>query len=389
MIVKDEEASLGKCLESVQGIVTEMIVMDTGSQDKTCEIAQEYGAKTPSFAWNGNYSDARNAALELVTGDWVLVLDADEVFNREIFPQILPVIAGNKNLVVNFLRQEVGATQSPYSLVSRLFRNHPQIKFSRPYHTLIDDHVNSLLQNEPDWKILEIPEIGIFHYGYTPEMIESLDKANRAKVAMESYFQEHPHDAYVCNKLGALYLQIGQEKEGIKLLKQGLKSGKVDSPTTFELHYHLANAYNRQGKLESAVKHYKKALEQPILPQLKIGAYNNLASLLHSVGELAAAMKIYEKTLQIDPHFVTGYYNLGATLKAQGDFLRAIEAYKKAIALAPDYAPAYQNLGVVWLKVGAVEESKQAFAKAIALHEQQNRPAEARKLRQGLAEMGL
>jgi tetratricopeptide (TPR) repeat protein len=74
--------------------------------------------------------------------------------------------------------------------------------------------------------------------------------------------------------------------------------------------------------------------------------------------------------------------------KALGLFTDAIASYQKAIRLNPSYAEAYQNLGVVQLKVGNVQASLTAFGNAIVLHEQQN-PQEAKRLRQGLREMGL
>ena len=146
MIVKNEEAILAKCLESVKGVVDEMIVLDTGSTDRTVAIAEEYGAKTPRFSWCDDFSAARNEALRHVTGDWVLVLDADEQLNPAIANRLKTEIAKEQNLVINLIRQEIGAKQSPYSLTSRLFRHHPKIQFSRPYHALIDDSVIELIQ---------------------------------------------------------------------------------------------------------------------------------------------------------------------------------------------------------------------------------------------------
>ncbi|ACK70411.1 glycosyl transferase family 2 [Gloeothece citriformis PCC 7424] len=389
MIVKNEEASLTQCLESVKDVVDEMIVLDTGSSDKTVEIAQTLGAKVFYFEWSDDFSAARNEALKYVTGDWVLILDADEVLNPKIIPHLRQAISYEKNLVVNLIRQEIGATQSPYSLVSRLFRTHRELKFTRPYHAIIDDSVIQLLKKEPNWKIVELSDIAIFHYGYQPGVIASLDKTNRAKKAMEQFLGNAPNDPYVCSKLGALYLQIGQEKEGIKLLKQGLKSNQASPQVLFELHYHLGNAYTRQSQLERAVKHYQKAMNQPILPQLKIGAYHNTGSLLLSLGDLNNALKAYETTLNIDPNFAVGYYNLGMTLKAMGKLPEALAAYQKAITLAPDYASAYQNLGIILFKTGKIPESIESFKKAINLHETQNRPQEAQKLRQGLKEIGI
>ena len=217
------------------------------------------------------------------------LLDADEVLVPEVIPHIQQAIKQEDNLVVNLLRHEIGASSSPYSQVSRLFRNHRQVRFSRPYHAIIDDTVTQLLKQEPHWQMVSLPQIGIEHYGYQPEMLLAKDKTNRAQKAMEAYWRHHPQDAYVCSKLGALYVQIGQVKQGIKLFKQGLKSNQADAPLLFELHYHLANALVKTEKLDAAVKHYQKAIAQPILDKLKLGAYHNLASLCQSLGDFQNA----------------------------------------------------------------------------------------------------
>lgn len=388
MIVKNEQASLPQALNSVKDIVDEMIVLDTGSTDQTIDIAKEFGAKVYHFEWCNDFSVARNAALKYVQGKWVLVLDADEVLTAEIVPQIKQAIKSDRHLVINLIRQEVGANQCPYSLVSRLFRNHPDIHFSRPYHAMVDDSVEQLLKREPQWQVISLDTIAMRHYGYKPGVIAALDKYNRAQTAMEGFLATHPNDAYVCSKLGGLYVQMNQVNEGIALLQRGLSANNVDAPVLFELHYHLGNAYTHLQDLNLAAVHYQAAIEQPILPPLKISAYNNLGNLLLSAGELTTAKAAYETTLKIDPCFAAGHNNLGMTFKALGQFVDAIASYKQAIALKPDYADAYQNLGVVLLKVGKVPESLSAFGVAIALHAKDN-PTEAQRLRQGLQEMGF
>ena len=389
MIVKNEEASLPQCLRSVKDVVDEMVILDTGSSDRTIAIANEFAARVYHFEWCNDFSAARNEALNYVQGQWVLVLDADEVLMPEIVPQVKQAIAFERNIVINLVRKEVGAAQSPYSLVSRLFRNHPEIRFSRPYHATVDDSVQTLLQREPQWQVISLSTVAIEHYGYQPGAIKGLDKFTRARQAMEGYLKNHPNDAYVCSKLGALYIQINQVSEGIELLERGLRATPVEAPVLYELHYHLANAYTRLKNLESAVEHYQAAIQQPILLSLKLGAYNNLGNLLLGVGDLSNAKKAYETTLKIDPSFAAGHNNLGMTLKALGQFEQAIASYQKAIQLNPDYADAYQSLGVVLLKLGKVPESLTAFRGAIALHEARNNPAEAQRLRQGLQEMGF
>lgn len=388
MIVKNEEYSLPQTLKSVKEVVDEMVVLDTGSTDRTVEIAKELGAEVYHFEWCNDFSVARNESLKYVQGKWVLVLDADEVLTPSIVPEMKQAMKSDRHLVINLVRQEVGASQSPYSLVSRLFRNHPEVRFSRPYHAMVDDSVQELLQREPHWQVVSLSTVAILHYGYQPGAIAALDKYTRARTAMEGFLASHPNDAYVCSKLGALYIQIGQLNEGIELLERGLTSTQVEPPVLFELHYHLGNAYTRLKNFNLALEHYKAAIQQPILSQLKLGAYNNLGNLLLSAGDLTTAKTAYETTLKIDPSFAAGHNNLGMTLKALGRMEEAIASYQKAIELNPDYADAYQNLGVVLLKIGRVPESLSAFANAIALHESQN-PAEAQRLRQGLQEMGF
>ncbi|MGK7943302.1 MAG: tetratricopeptide repeat protein [Microcystaceae cyanobacterium] len=388
MIVKNEEETLPNCLKSAQGLVDEMVVVDTGSTDRTVDIAKELGATVPSITWPNDFAIARNEALKFVSGDWILVLDADENLSQEIIPDIKKAIEAPDNLVINLIRHEIGAIQSPYSLVSRLFRKHPQLEFSRPYHAMIDDSVSQLLKEESHWQIIDLPEIAIQHYGYQPEAISALNKSQRAKEAMEGFLKNNPYDSYTCNKLGALYLQMGQKKKGVKLLKQGLKSNKSTPIVLFELHYHLANAYKNEQNMALAVKHYQKAINQPILPSLKLGAYNNVGGLFQSIGDLGNAEQAYQTAISIDPTFATGYYNLGMAWKARGQLKQAIAAYQEAIKYNPNYAEAYQNLGVVLYKMGDLGNSIEVFNKAIALHEKNN-PSEATRLRQGLKEIGL
>jgi tetratricopeptide (TPR) repeat protein len=387
-IVKNEEAALPQCLSSVKDIVDEMVILDTGSSDRTVEIAKEFGARVYHFEWCNNFSTARNESLKYVRGEWVLVLDADEVLVPEIVPALKQAIKSDRHLLLNLVRQEVGATQSPYSLVSRLFRHHPDIYFSRPYHAIVDDSIALLLQRQPHWQIGYLPEVAMRHYGYQPLEIAAKDKLGKAQAGMEEFLAANPDDPYVCSKLGGLYVQIGNLERGIELLQHGLEAKQTDPVMLYELHYHLGNAYTHLPDLAEAIVHYKTAIQQPILPKLKLDAYNNLGNLLHEFGNFPSARKAYETALEIDSSLAIAHHNLGITLKAMGLLPEAIAAYKQAIQLNPDYAETHQNLGVVLMKAGYVPESLAAFSRAIALH-QKNNPPEAQRLQQSLKEMGF
>jgi len=388
MIVKNEAATLPKCLNSVRKVVDEMVVLDTGSIDRTPDIAQQLGAKVHHFKWCNDFSAARNAALKYVSGDWILVLDADETLTPAIVPQLREAIARDEYLLINLVRHEVGAEQSPYSLVSRLFRNHPDIHFDRPYHALVDDSVSAILTKEPHWQVGYLPGVALLHTGYQKSAIAQNNKYAKAATAMSGFLATHPDDPYVCSKLGALYVETGKISQGMELLRRGITAAEENYDILYELHYHLGIAYSRLQKSPQAISHYQAAIKLPIYPMLKLGAYNNLGNLLKVAGDFNGAKTAYATTLKIDPTFVVGHYNLAMIFKTLGLFTDAIAYYQNAISLNPNYAEAYQNLGVVLLKVGNHQDSLTAFRKAIALHERYN-PEEAKRLRQGLREMEL
>lgn len=394
MIVRDEAANLPACLDSVQDLVDEIVIIDTGSTDHTITVAQTYGARVESYTWQHDFAIARNYALEFAQGEWILVLDADEILNTEVIPHIAQLISQDQYLLINLVRQEIGASQSPYSLVSRLFRKHPQIKFTRPYHAIIDDSVEAIRQTENYWQVVNLPMVAIKHYGYSRSVINQKNKFSLAAAAMEKFYASHPNDPYVCNKLGALYIASGDLLKGIKLLENGLLNyeqnhDNSDDQLGYELHYHLGLAYCRNSQWEDSLFHYQMAIQADIFAILKLGAYNNLGNLLLNVGNYQDAKIAYEAVISIDPNLAIGYYNLGLACKGMNDLSGAIANYSKSIEIHPEYAEAYQNLGVVLLKLGNINSSLEALQTAINLHEKQGNFAESQKLISNLKDMGF
>ena len=128
MIVKNEALYLARCLDSVQDMVDEIIIVDTGSTDNTVEIAQRYQATIVSHHWQHNFSLARNTSLAHATGDWILVLDADETLERMTSERLWQLISqtsadGIQCIVRSFMPpQSLLAYED--GVVTRLFRNH-------------------------------------------------------------------------------------------------------------------------------------------------------------------------------------------------------------------------------------------------------------------------
>lgn len=388
MIVRNEAENLAACLDTVVDFVDQIVILDTGSTDNTCEIAHQYGAQVEHFIWCDDFSAARNAALKFVTGDWVLALDADERLTSEIKPDITAAIQDSTRLVINLFRQEVGATQSPYSLVSRLFRRHPKINFQRPYHAMIDDSVEALLAVEPHWNIVTLDPIALLHYGYQPELINSRDKFTKARKTMEGFLQKNPNDPYVCSKLGALYCDLGLDNEGKLLLERGLEATTIDAATRYELHYHLASAYTKANQIQAADEQFQLAIEQSIPDKLKLGTIVNWGALRQMNDDLETAAWIYNEAIAIDSNCAIAYYNLGMTQKTMGNFEAAIESYHCAIKINPESPESYQNLGVVLMKLGRISESLSSFKTAIELYKKMD-CAEGDGLVRSLSELGF
>ena len=103
MIVRNEQERLGACLDSVKAFTDEMVILDTGSTDNTIAIAKAAGARVEQLPWPGDFAPARNVALEFVSGDWVLVLDADECLRAEAVPALKALMAQPDVLVLSLI----------------------------------------------------------------------------------------------------------------------------------------------------------------------------------------------------------------------------------------------------------------------------------------------
>lgn len=387
MIVRNEAERLERCLASVAGFVDEMVLLDTGSSDATIAIAQSCGAVVHQLPWPGDFAPARNEALGRVNGDWVLVLDADEWLLPEAREPLQALMAEPNLLLINLLRQELGAAQSPYSNVSRLFRRHPAIHWSRPYHSMVDDSVLALLEKEPHWQLADCTVPALAHDGYRSELLASGAKAKRLRQAMEADLAAQPGDPYACAKLGSLEVSEGNRERGIALLQLGLARCPASRhPERYELLLHLAIALGSNDP-NHANQLYRQALELPLPPRLTLAARLNLAALLQEPGTtsqeaLAEACELCRQATAAAPELALGWLHLGISERRRGQLPAAIAAYRSALERDPSLAAAQQNLAVALLLSGDVPGARSGFRQAIALLEQQNRPKEAEALRQ-------
>ena len=380
MIVRDEAERLPQCLTSVAGFVDEMVVLDTGSQDDTVAVARSLGATVHEIAWPGDFAPARNRALDLVQGDWVLVLDADERLRAEARAPLQRLMEERDALVITLLRRELGAAQAPYSTVSRLFRRHPSLHWSRPYHSLIDDSVLALQAREPHWRVRHCPEPALLHDGYRAEALADGRKARQLRAAMASELRHRPNDPYAIAKLAGLELQAGQRQRALALLRRGLAACPPGAHAErFELLLPLAIGLTPTDAGQAACR-YEEALELPLDPRITAAARLNLALLRQEMGELAEAAALAQAVTATAPELLQGWMALGRIERQRGRLAEAIAAYREALARDPSHPEAHQNLAVALLLAGDIPGARQGFRQAIALLRDQGRTGEATAL---------
>ena len=135
MIVKNEEKMLARCLESVKE-ADSIVIVDTGSEDKTVEIAKKYTDKIFHFKWCDSFCKARNFAKSKATGDWILSIDADEYLNNS-FEEVRKVVENtDKDLLNVDVTSEKGSTHD----FPRLFKNTKDIEWRGDIHNYLNKH---------------------------------------------------------------------------------------------------------------------------------------------------------------------------------------------------------------------------------------------------------
>src|SRR5579863_1446327 len=146
MIVKNEEGALARCLDSVRSLVPEIVVVDTGSEDTTPEIAARYGAVVIPFNFDFvDFAAARNHALDRANSQWILVLDADETLHSESIPLIQELAARDDNAAYYFerLNHRPNSEAPTRDYVVRLFPNRPDYRYRGRVHETIDASILS------------------------------------------------------------------------------------------------------------------------------------------------------------------------------------------------------------------------------------------------------
>lgn len=274
MIVKNEENNLEKCLKSLlplkEFVNCEIIVTDTGSTDRTVEIAKKYADKVLNFEWCNDFSKARNFGIEHSNGKWFMFVDADEVFIDDI------------SEIANFVKSEISENYNCATLNIKEFLDEksPPLDFNAvklakmyPQKTYFIHKIHEQFGIEKA-NIYPI-QATIHHFGYMDTIIK--EKQSRNLKFLEEEYAKNPNDLRNISHLIDCY---NKSDDKIRLSKEAIKIAKKTNQTTDTLvplfHLRLCEGYYCKDDIENlelAAENFFKILKRPILPQLEVLSY--------------------------------------------------------------------------------------------------------------------
>lgn len=334
LIVKNEERFLPACLRSIAAVCDELVVVDTGSTDRTVAIAREFGALVHSFPWTGDFSAARNASLAQARGEFVLSIDADEELHADDVGALREALASGAYDVVamRIVSQLAGGAGSNVGRYPRVFRRYADVHFSYAIHEQIWP---SLAPHGP--RVLD-SELRIVHHGYDQDEATLQQKRLRNLEACRRVVEREPENAFYLFHVGLGHLQLAEPTEALSWLERALVHAGSDRER--------ANILAAMGQS------------------------------LEDGGRSADAIEPLRRSIELAPAQTWAWATLGESLLAVGRHADAADAIARCLAVArselhtdvrPPAPTLWMKLGLARLLVGRVAEAADALEQGVRL----------------------
>ena len=294
MIMRDEEEHLARCLASVQGVVDEIVIVDTGSVDRSVEIAESFGARVLHEEWRGDFATPRNTGIDAATGDWILILDADEELMdgarvRELLHE--EDLEGYCLREVNFIGEELGV-ESVVNSAFRLFRNKPAYRYNGALHEQIMGAVDPV-----GGVCTRFVGIEIHHYGYLEPTTRAKEKTDRNMAIVLDEVARKPTDSFTLFNAGVEYQRIGEHETALEYFRRSF------------------------AELSSLKAYYASLL------------LRNIVASLHSLERWDEALDVLADGLQAYPDFTDMHYLQGQIQTSRREYRAAVKSFRRAIEL--------------------------------------------------------
>lgn len=349
MIVKDEEKNIGRCLESVKDIVDEIIIVDTGSSDRTKEICSEYGARIFDFEWKDDFAKARNLSIEKASSDWILWMDADMELLIKGGKDLKDCLEKGKEAVysvkmLHLYGEEAIARKQYYTSYNYLlFRNGLELRFHGAIH--------EKLIFDPDKEGAGIcSSLEMIHYGY---------------------------------------LNCQMTEKAIRNLRLLVKEKEVNNKDPW-IDYHTAAELYRLKDIEGALYALDQAIAKFLLLEVLPPAlvYRLKYEILLRSGRIDQAAQGMEKVIELYPDYVELHFLRGVILYLKEQYERALKAFTYCIILGEEHPGylirsgsgsfyAYYYMGECYKRMESYEAAQEAYRQAV-LYNSGFYPAKAR-----------
>lgn len=346
LIAKNEAENILRCLESLRGITNEVIVVDTGSNDNTEELALNYGAKVYHFQWDNDFSNARNFALDKTKSDWIIFIDADEYFEvntRKILGKALKQVNKNKEfdaILCKMINTEgFNGKKISENPTLRIFRGNCGIRYKGAVHEQPYKGNNPL-------RIISLTEFPliIYHTGYSSTLL------------------------------------LEKTKRNLKILENEVENNNITNQT----YYYISSMHSNLRNFDEAINYARLALSEKTFKDT-IFAYKPYSIIIDSMLQLKEKYTYHDINKYIDEavrHYPTHpeiWQSIGNAQKENKEFSLAIESYLKAIEFNENYTsmlnnnfPAhldgvYSDLADLYLKTGDRINALQYYYESLKL----------------------
>ncbi len=306
MIVKNEEKNIEQALSWGKEIMWEQIVVDTGSTDRTVEMAEQIGAKVYHFEWIDDFAAAKNFAIEQASGNWIVFLDADEYMmpeDVEKLPDLIKKAEEQRLEVLRTLMIQMGDDSHSVNRHCRIFKNTTRIRYQKPIHEQLY-YNGSFIENH----VLDATSLSIYHTGYNVDLSEEKSRRNIRILLKE--IEKRPDDYDVMGYLGDAYLRIEEKK---------------------------------------AEDWYRKAL--PYIFQVRLGSERDIQTVVammlifyeRGVEAEQQLIKLYQKIINCFAGFYDADYILGWFYAKKKDFQKGEYYLERAVTLMEQYGTKTYN----------------------------------------------